>query len=99
MVKGFSELKDFDNFLLLDKGLKDITRAGHLRSISIVLKKISAPTKEEFRRHILWMYEKKYSHSHITNTIKAIEYYTEYQGEPIKIKNQRRPKNKYSGWM
>ena len=88
----FSNLKNFDNFLLLDKGLKEITRQGHLRSISIILKKINFPTKEKFRNHILWMYGEKYSHSHITNTIKAIEYFTEFQGDPITIKKTRRPK-------
>lgn len=86
------ELKDFDNFLLLDKALKDNTRNGHLRSISVVLKKLTSPTNKDFREHILWMYEKKYSHSHIVNTIKAIEYYSEFQGSPVIIKQPKRPK-------
>ncbi len=85
-------LKEFNNFLLLDKGLKEITRNGHLRSISVILKKIEIPTRENFREYIIGMHEKDYSNSHIINTIKSIEYFTEFKGVPITFAKMRRPK-------
>ena len=88
----YEQLKNFNNFLLLDKGLTEVTRKGHLKSISIVLKKVELPREDEFRNHILWMYEKKYSYSHISNTITSIEYFSEFLGSPIKFKKIRRPK-------
>lgn len=85
-------LKQFNNFLLLDKGLKEITRNGHLRSISVILKKIEYPTKENFREYIIGMHEEDYSNSHIINTIKSIEYFTEFKGTPITFAKMRRPR-------
>lgn len=95
-VEMFSkqELREFDNYLLLSKGLQKITREGHLTSINIILKKIqsSCPSNSEFQEHIIWMHNQEYSHSHITNTSKAIEYFTEFQGNPLRIAKTRRPK-------
>ena len=91
----FSEqLKQFDTFLLLDKGLQQITREGHITSIRVVLKRIETenPNHSELREHLLWMHSKEYSHSHITNTSKAIEYFTEFKDNPLKIARTRRPK-------
>ena len=87
-------LKDFDNFLLLEKGLGETTRKGHMRSILAVIKNIgeNIPTNEELRQYILEMYGKNYSHSHIVNTITSIEYFTKFIGKPMKIKKTRRPK-------
>ncbi len=88
------QVEKFGDHLLLKKGLGEITREGHKRSISIVLKKFDKEEleHEEFQQHILWMHSQKYSHSHITNTIKAIEYFTEYNNNPLQIAKTRRPK-------
>lgn len=88
------QFKQFDNYLLLSKGLQKITRQGHVTSLNIVLKKINkeTPSHDEFNEHIIWMNDQDYSHSHITNTSKAIEYFTEFQGNPLKIARTRRPK-------
>lgn len=88
------ELKKFEDFLLLNKGLKEVTRKGHLTSLNTFLKRIKTmfPSHDEINNHILWMHEKKYSYSHITNTSKSIEYYTEYLNNPIKIARIKKPK-------
>lgn len=95
-VEMFSkqDLREFDNYLLLSKGLQKITRDGHLTSINIILKKIKTktPSHSEFQEHIIWMHSQEYSHSHITNTSKAIEHFTEFKGNPLRIARTRRPK-------
>jgi len=85
----------FNNFLLLDKGLGEVTREGHIKSLNSVFKKINKeePEHSDFRNHILWMYSQDYSYSHITNTSKAIEYFTEFQENPLKIARTKRPKS------
>ena len=95
------QLKQFNSFLLLNKGLQQITRQGHLTSIKIVLKRIEVenPTNLELQEHIIWMHSKSYSHSHITNTIKAIEYFTEFNGNPLKIAKTRRPKKLIENYL
>lgn len=95
------ELKEFDNFLLLNKGLQTITRKGHITSINVVLKRVNnlTPNHKELKEHIIWMNNEKYSHSHITNTSKAIEYYTEFLGNPITIAKTRRPKKIIKGTL
>jgi site-specific recombinase XerD len=94
-VEMFSkeEFKKFDNYLLLNKGLQEVTREGHITSMNVVLKRIGTlnPEHNALQEHILWMHEKGYSHSHITNTSKAIEYYTEYLNNPLKIARTKRP--------
>jgi len=95
-VEMFSkeDLKGFDNYLLLDKGLGEVTRKGHITSMKVVLKRNghSEPDHSFFREHILWMHKEGYSHSHITNISKAIEYFTEHKGNPLKIAKTRKPK-------
>lgn len=88
------QLKQFDNFLLLSKGLQKITRQGYIKSIKIIFKRRGNenPSKDDFREHIIWMNEKEYSHSHITNISRAIEYFTEFNKNPLKIARTRRPK-------
>ena len=88
------QLIEFGNFLLLKKGLQEITREGHKRSISIIFNKENKEdlSNEELQNHIIWMHSQAYSHSHITNTIKAVEYFTEFKERPLRIAKTRRPK-------
>jgi len=93
------DLKKFNDFLLLNKGLQEVTRNGHLRSISIVLKNIEEPTSENFRQHVFWMYNQKYSNSHIVNTIKSIEYFSEFSGQVFNIVKIKRPKKLITDYL
>ena len=92
-------LKEFDDFLLLNKGLHEVTRKGHLRSISVVLKKIEEPTSDNFRKHVLWMNNQGYSNSHIVNTIKSIEYFSEFSGQSFSIIKMKRPKKLITDYL
>lgn len=50
------------------------------------------PHYNEIKDHMLWMREKDYSFSHITNTILAIEHYTQFKGNPVKLGRPKKPR-------
>ena len=88
------QIEKFGNHLLLKKGLQEVTREGHKKAVSIMFKRLETenPTNEQLQEHLIWMYAKKYSHSYIANTIKTVEYFSEFNHNPLKLAKTRRPK-------
>jgi len=93
-LKLSNVLKKFEEHLIIDKGLGRKTVQGYCRSLSISLKRMRryVPKYEHIKDHMLWMHKKEYSYSHITNTSLAIEHYTAFKGEPVKLGRQKKPK-------
>lgn len=87
-------MKRFEEYLIIDEGLSKITAEGYCRSCSISLRRMRkySPKYEDIKRHILWMHEKKYSYSHITNTILALEHFTASKKSPVKLGRPKKPK-------
>jgi len=87
-------LKNFGNFLLIKKGLGDRTIRGYKASMQAALKRIKTikPTVKQAENYILWMHEKKYSFSHITNTSLAFEWYFKFHESCLNLGRMKKPK-------
>lgn len=88
------QLKKFEEHMMVDKGLSDVTVAGYCRSLSIALRRMRkfVPEYENIKEYILWMYKEKYSYSHVVNTSLALEHYTKYKGNPVTIGRPKKPR-------
>ena len=88
------QMKKFEEHMMVDNGLSDVTVAGYCRALSIALRRMRkfCPQYEQIKEHILWMYKEKYSYSHIVNTSLALEHYTKYKGMPVTIGRPKKPR-------
>lgn len=89
-----NQIKKFEEFLIVDKGLGRMTVEGYCRSISIALRRMRkfVPQYADVKKYMLWMHEKNYSYAHIVNTSLAIEHYARFKGVEIKLGRPRKPK-------
>jgi len=87
-------LKTFGEYLLVKKGLGDRTIRGYKASVQAVLKRLKTlePTIEQAENYILWMHERKYSFSHITNTSLSLEWYFKFRGLRLRLGRMHKPK-------
>lgn len=87
-------IRRFSKHLIVDKGLGHITAEGYCRCLGIALKHIGnvKPTRQQIRRHILWMRDRHYSYSHVVNTSLALEHFAALNGFRIEIGRPRKPK-------
>jgi integrase/recombinase XerD len=87
-------LLDFEKFLLVKKGISGITIKGYKGGVKRLLKKTKTlnPSHEQIEDFILRMHEKEYSYSHIVNTSLALEWYTKYKDNPIRLGRPKKPK-------
>lgn len=88
-----SNKKQFETFLVVEKGLQNVTVKGYSDCIDRVAKVIGRyPDVEKVRGYIFVLYTSDYSYSHKTNTALAIERYMEFLGTPIQLGRQKKPK-------
>jgi len=87
-------LLELEKFLLVKKGISTITIAGYRGSVKRALKKFKTlePGHDQIEDYILKMYEREYSYSHIVNTSLALEWYTKFKGNPIKLGRPKKPR-------
>lgn len=87
-------LKTFGERLLVRKGLGDRTIRGYKASVQAVLNRLKTlePSIEQAENYILWMHEKKYSFSHITNTSLALEWFYRFRNLKLKLGRMKKPK-------
>ena len=87
-------LTHFENYLVVHKHVSPITAKGYSRSLSIALRRMRkfVPSYDDLIEYVVWMKNKKYSYSHITNTMLALEHYMELKGNPISLSRPRKPK-------
>lgn len=88
------QIKKFEEYMMVDKGLGTTTVGGYCRSASIALRRMRKfrPQYAQVKQYILWMYKKEYSYSHIVNTSLALEHYTRFKGCPVKIGRPKKPR-------
>lgn len=88
------QIKKFEEYLVVDKGLGPVTVEGYCRTTNFALRKMRkfCPKYDHVKKHILWMHEKKYSYSHLVNTSIALEHYTAFKGDVVKIGRPKKPK-------
>ena len=90
MQASFTE---FRKFLLVKKGIMDITIRGYTASLKPAFKRIGSvrPSHQQIVDYITWMHEQKYSYSYIVNTSLALEWWTLFKGYPVKLGRPRKP--------
>ena len=89
-----NQLKKFEEYLIVDRGLSRRTVGGYSRSLSIALRRMRkfVPSHQDIRKFMLWMHDKNYSYSHIVNTSLAVEHYARFKGMEIALGRPRKPK-------
>jgi len=92
-TKMTNQIKKFEEFLIVDRGLGKTTVGGYCRAMSIALRRMRkfCPQYTDVKKYMLWMHEKNYSYSHIINTSIAIEHYAKFKGVEIKLGRPRKP--------
>ena len=85
---------DFEQFLLVRKGLQPITIIGYVGSAKKFIESIGThyPTHHQVEEYVARYFRGGYSYSHITNTSLAIERWMEYIENPIRLGRQKKPK-------
>lgn len=94
-VKLQNQIIKFKNYLMVDLGHCEVTADGYCRSVSISLRRMKKhiPQYKNIKEHISWMYQEKYSYSHIVNTGLGLEHYTRFKtGAPIRLARPKKPR-------
>ena len=88
------QMKRFEEYLMVDRGLSKVTAGGYCRAVSIALRRMKKfiPQYVNIKEYIGWMYDKKYSYSHVVNTALGLEHYTTMKGDPIKLTRPKKPR-------
>lgn len=88
------QMKKFEGYLMVDRGLSKVTAGGYCRAASISLRRMKkfVPQYPNIKEHVGWMYDKKYSYSHLVNTSLALEHYTRFKGAAIKLARPKKPR-------
>lgn len=93
-VKVARQMKRFEEYLMIDKGLSKVTATGYCRTTSIALRRMKkfVPQYKDIKQHIGWMMESEYSYSHLVNTSLALEHYAKSKNLDVKLARPRKPK-------
>jgi site-specific recombinase XerD len=93
-VKLDRQMRRFEEYLMVDRGLSKVTASGYCRTVSISLRRMKkyVPKYTNIKEYIGWMYEKKYSYSHVVNSSLGLQHYTAYKGAEVKLARPRKPK-------
>lgn len=88
------QMKRFEEYLMVDRGLSKVTATGYCRTVSIALRRMKkfVPKYVHIKAHVGWMYEKKYSYSHVVNTCLGLEHYTRFKKSVVKLARPKKPK-------
>lgn len=88
------QMKKFEGYLMVDRGLSKVTAAGYCRAVSISLRRMRkfVPQYANIKDHVGWMYDKNYSYSHVVNTSLGLEHYTRFKGDAVKLARPKKPK-------
>lgn len=88
------QMKKFESYLMVDRGLAKITASGYCRAVSIALRRMKkfVPRYIHIKEHIGWMYDRKYSYNHVVNTSLGLEHYTRFKGDEVKLTRPKKPK-------
>lgn len=89
-----STLQEFSDFLLVKKGIRQITIDGYQGAAKRMMRRLGTrkPTPEQIYDYMAWFHRQNYSYSHIHNTVLALEWYMNFIGNPIKLGRQKKPR-------
>lgn len=89
-----NQMVKFSHYLVVDKGVSELTAEGYCRTLVSALKRMRrfSPTEKHAKDYIMWMIQKKYSYSSIANTSLSIEHFSKFKGNEIQIGRPRKPK-------
>ncbi len=89
-----NEFAEFRKYLLVKKGISDITIQGYVGALKPALKRIKShtPSHQEIIDYITWLYEQKYSYSYIRSNCHVFEWWTKFHKYPIKLGRPKKPK-------
>jgi site-specific recombinase XerD len=83
----------FRRFLIVEKGLQEITAHGYVGSAERFTWVLGeSPNHEGIKNYMYILYTSEYSYSHKMNTALAVEKYMEFLGKPIQLGRQKKPK-------
>ena len=84
---------EFYDYLLVKLGLGNVTVSGYKRTLEKVLKDLGteSPKVEQAEKFVADMRRKKYSYSHIRNTMSVVERYMGFVGRKVLFTRPRRP--------
>jgi integrase/recombinase XerD len=87
-------MNQFINYLVVYKHVSPVTAKGYARSLSIALRRMRKyiPSYDDITEYVMWMRNKEYSYSHVTNSMLALEHYMKIKGQPIELSRPRKPK-------
>ncbi len=93
-TKLIRQLKKFEEHMMVDKGLCDVTVGGYCRTLSIALRRMRkfVPQYDDVKEYMLWMYKEKYSYSYIVGTCLALEHYGKFKGIIFKLGRPKKPR-------
>lgn len=83
----------FECFLVVNKGLQQITCDGYISCAKRFTKVVGQyPTLEIATSYVQKLYQSDYSYAHKTNSVLGIEKYLEFIGSPHRFGRQKRPR-------
>lgn len=87
-------LEDFRRYLKIEQGLSEKTINEHETMVAVFLDRQQTvhPDQRAAKKFQEELMDEDYSHSHINNTMKAIEYYFEFLNEDFDFTRLERPK-------
>lgn len=88
------QMMKFEQYLLVDRGLSKVTALGYCRTVSVALRRMKkfVPQYVNIKTYMAWMYSKDYSYSHVVNTALALEHYTKFKGNVVRLGRPKKPK-------
>ena len=93
--------KRFRSYLIVEKGIGDITANGYLGSLRRFYEatKIFQPDREDVVEYLMGYHERGYSYSYIVNTTLALEHYLGFLGKEVRFERPRKPKLRVEDWL
>jgi len=86
-------VKDFEQFLIVDCGYQPVTVEGYLGGALRFTRLMgSYPSVEDAKKYIQTLYTSGYSFSHKTNTALAVERYMTFIKNPVQFGRQKKPR-------
>lgn len=89
-----AQMEAFKGHLLVMRGIGASTIENYRRITAKVLREVEtiAPSCEQMQQYVAALYGRGYSYFHLTNTIRSIESYMAFIGDPIRFGRPRKPR-------
>src|SRR3990167_866301 len=94
LKETITQVDRFCRWLIINRGIRETTIEGYRKVIKkfLIDLRTLTPTHEQIGDHIVYLHKKKYSYNHIVNSSIALEWYSQFIENPIKLGRPRKPK-------